>query len=120
MTQDIGKEISLIIKEYTAKVAETVRSEAERIAKAGAEELKRTSPKRTSKYAKGWAVKKTENEVFVYNKNKPSLTHLLEHGHALKDGGRVSGKPHIRPVEEKMKKDFEQIIEEIARTGGKL
>ena len=53
------------------------------------------SAKKTGKYAKGWRKnterKRYSTEVIVYDSTKPTLTWLLENGHALVRGGRVVG-----------------------------
>ncbi len=38
----------------------------------------------------------------VYNKNHFQLTHLLEHGHQSRNGGRVKEFAHIAPVNDQM------------------
>lgn len=48
----------------------------------------------------------------VYSKNRYQLAHLLEHGHAKRGGGRVSGKPHIAPAEENGVEMLENLIKE--------
>lgn len=72
------------------------------------------------KYAKGWTsqFEKTRlgAKVTIYNKTVPGLAHLLEKGHALVGGGRLEGKPHIKPVEEETVKEYEErITNEITR-----
>ena len=69
--------------------------------------LKADSPEKTGDYAKGWRMKKTSKGYIVHNKTDYQLTHLLEHGHARKGGGRdVKAKVHIRPAEENAIKAF--------------
>ena len=52
------------------------------------------------KYNKGWTVKKTKRDktATIHNATDYQLTHLLEKGHALKNGGRTRAFPHIAPV----------------------
>ena len=81
------------VKEAVKKAAKTVKSEIE----AGA-------PVQSGAYKKSWSTKNTAEssnklEITVYSRNRYQLAHLLEHGHAKRGGGRVSGKPHIAPAE---------------------
>lgn len=116
---DVGTEIANIMQEYTEDVSRAIEEENEKIADKAVKELRNTKLKRTGQYAKGWTKKKQEDGYIIYNKNKPQLTHLLEHGHAKRGGGRVSGKPHIRPVEERAIKDLEDNVVRIIKNGGK-
>lgn len=116
---DIATEITNTIQEYTEDVSSAIEEENKNIANEAVKELRNTSPKKTGQYAKGWTKKKQGNGYVIYNKKKPQLTHLLEHGHAKRGGGRVSGKPHIRPVEERAIKDLENNVIKIIKNGGK-
>lgn len=102
---ELGKAIQNIVDEYSKEAQEVVNETLPKVGKKAVTELKKTSPKKTGKYAKGWKSKvekgRLGNQVVVYNKDKYQLTHLLEKGHAKVNGGRVEGHPHIKPAEEK-------------------
>ena len=75
------------------------------VAKEAAAELRRTSPKKTGGYAKGWTQKKVfENaqdlRMSVCNPKHYRRIHLLENGHAKVNGGRVNGVEHVYPAEQ--------------------
>lgn len=118
----LADEIAKGLAEYSNDVIEGIDISSEKIAKKAVKQLKANSPKVTGKYAKGWS-KKTEkrfgetNSHIIYNKNKPGLAHLLEHGHAKRGGGRVQGKPHIRPVEEQIIEEFTAEVEKVVKGG---
>jgi hypothetical protein len=110
------------LQEYSSDVIDGIDEASEKISKNAVKKLKQDSPKDTKKYSKGWAVKTEKkygetNSHIIYNKNKPQLTHLLEHGHAKRGGGRVEGKPHIRPVEEQVIQEFSAEVERIVKGG---
>jgi hypothetical protein len=122
----IAGEIAKELSKYGREVIEKVNLSSEKVGKAAVKQLKRTSPRRPPPigggYAKGWTLA-TEKEFgqpyrrIVHNKSKPHLTHLLEHGHAKVGGGRVEGKPHIRPVEEMVIQEFVKEVEEAIQRG---
>lgn len=107
MKIDIDELSNAIMGELTS-YAEEVTEELKKDVKDTADEcvamLKQKSPKDSGEYRKGWKVaavyeSKSDIRVSVYNSKKPQLTHLLENGHATRDGGRVEGTPHIAPTE---------------------
>ena len=116
----IGSEIAKQITDYKEEVAAGVKEKIREVTKNMVQQLQQTSPRDTGEYARGWA-QKTEYQSGealrnrVYNKTKPQLTQLLENGHAKRTGGRVEGRPHIRPAEEQAEKDLGQKVREVVR-----
>jgi len=119
LASEIAKELST----YSQEVVQKVNVSSERVGKTAVKQLKQTSPKRYGKYAKSWTMT-TEKaigqpDLRIIHAKAPHyrLTHLLEHGHAKKGGGRVEGKPHIRPAEEMVIQEFMQEVEEAIKNG---
>ena len=117
---NLAKTIMEGLQEYADVASEDVKTAVRKAGKNVKADIAANAPKRTGAYSKSWTVKtqkETANslEVVVHSKNRYQLAHLLEHGHAKRGGGRVAGKPHIAPAEEKAIKELE---EEISRKLG--
>lgn len=111
----LGDAFNDIFDDYSQDVQDIFNNAIQEVAKDAVKELKRTSPKRSGAYAAGWA-SKIERGMFgdkavIYNKNHYQLTHLLEHGHAKVNGGRVNGIPHIKPAQDNAGEEFVRIVE---------
>lgn len=90
----VNKDVQQVTKKMGAATRERVKQEA-----------KGKNLVRTGRYLKSWRVKVTtkgdKTEATIYAAApRYRLTHLLEHGHATANGGRVSGQPHIGPAEQ--------------------
>ena len=112
----LAKEVMDGLEEYAGLADNVVKKEVQAAGKVAMTQIEQTAPRKTGRYAKSWAVKKTKEtanalEVTVHSKNRYMLTHLLENGHAKRGGGRVAAIPHIAPAEETAIKSLEQNIE---------
>lgn len=78
--------------------------------------LKRTSPKKKGKYAKGWKVTYQDGSYIVHNAKLPGYTQLLEKGHdVISNGqkvGRAPAQPHIEPAERAGADEFVYLAEQ--------
>lgn len=120
----LADEIVNSVQNYTEDVQKEIEKETRSFAKKIKNEIKEKSPELTGDYKAGWSYITSKKHgrivITVYNKDKPSLTHLLERGHNIAGGtGRVPPHRHIGPAEEKYIPKFEKKIEEILKNGGK-
>lgn len=125
---DLQKEIMKYLTDYSEDIQDDVVEAVDTITKEGRDELKRTSPRgkgnRSNQYYKGWSIKlqKKGNLKYhkvIWNKTNYQLTHLLEFGHATRNGGRTRAIPHIRPVEQKYNVEFVDLLEKKIRRSSK-
>ena len=110
------------LNDYADVSAEGIKKAVRKAGNTVKKEIGANAPKDTGAYAKSWAVKNTKEnshllEVTVYSKNRYQLAHLLEHGHAKRNGGRAAGKSHIAPAEETGIRQLEAEIERSLRNG---
>lgn len=102
--------VNEIVVDYKEGVEQSIGEAAVKAAKEGRQTLRQTSPKNTGHYARGWSYGKKKNGARIYNKTDAPLVHLLEYGHALRQGGRSPAIPHVKPVRDDIAKLFENEV----------
>lgn len=106
-----------VLKEYEGEIKKNAETVTKKLGQKGAQAIKNAAKSKFngSQYWKSWTSKTTKEKtgdysVVIYSK-KPGLPHLLEHGHAMRGGGRVAGRVHIQPVEETLVEEYQKGIE---------
>lgn len=118
----LGEEIAKILDEYATDITGNVEEATRRVTKMGVKTVKSESLRSfkdvnldKGRYGTGWTSQietgRFSAQGTIYNYKYPGLPHLLEYGHANRNGGRTPGHIHIAPVEEKINEDFERKIE---------
>ncbi len=111
------------LEEYAKLATDDLKKDVQNAGKKVKEQIESTAPKKTGKYSKSWAVKKTKEtsdsiQVVVHSRNRYQLTHLLEFGHAKRGGGRTRAFPHIAPAEQAGMDQLMRDIENDLKKGG--
>ena len=110
------------LEEYADLAVEDVKQAAKDAGDVVKNDIRSHAPKDTGDYSKSWAVKKMKETsssltLTVHSRNRYQLAHQLEFGHAKRGGGRVPGKAHIAPAEEKGIRQLEEEIERRLKDG---
>lgn len=121
--EDLGRAIVELMREYTEEVSAAIRKEVNDAAEDIKRDIVAGSPVgATGRYKKGWNVAKRDTEGsttrIVHNRPRYMLVHLLEHGHAKRGGGRVAGRPHVKPASDPRLEEMERNIRMILEKGG--
>lgn len=119
---DLDQVVNGILEDYAGQMTEGMKQAVKTIANNAKEETKAGSPvgkgRQRGKYRRGWAVRNEEERLsassIVHNRTDYQLAHLLEKGHALRQGGRTRAFPHIAPAEQKAIKDMERAVQRLA------
>lgn len=101
----LSSAIGDILAGYEEEVADVVSEISRGIAYEAVGKLKISSPKLSGKYEKSWDVKEQMyyngvSSFVIHNKKHYRKTHVLENGHANRDGSRTKAQPHIGDVEQ--------------------
>lgn len=122
--EELQKTLMEYLEKYKENIDDDVIEATDEVTRRARDELKQVSPRgkgtRITPYYRGWAIKVSKKRTGVYhkviwNKTNYQLTHLLEFGHATRNGGRTRAIPHIRPTEEKYNVEFEDLLKKKIR-----
>lgn len=113
----LADSIDDILREYVDDIDKDMDTAVRKVTQAGARAVSASARGLfggSGKYAKGWKAKIEKKRLgtvgTIHNATVPGLPHLLEKGHAKRGGGRVPGRTHIAPVEDKIVKQFEDTV----------
>lgn len=115
---DLALIISNELDKYDRSVTEVVKKAVRKTATDTRKLLRQTSPNRSGEYADGWSVttrSETASKISISVNNRGNhkgLTHLLEFGHASRNGSRVEAQPHILPAQEEAAKELQELTEQ--------
>ena len=117
----VAEELTL----YDKQVSEALRKQTDKSMRQLVQETKGTAPvgHRKKHYRDSISSKTTKDSYREYEKTwyvKGSdyrLSHLLNNGHALRDGGRYEGTQFITKAAVSVIKDYEEAIREVLQNG---
>lgn len=113
---ELAEEIEQILKDWEKVTSEAAIKGLAVTAEKAVQKLHNAHPDGAgewgswNQYNSSWAVKqdtkKNSSTMIIHNKKHYQLTHLLENGHALRNGGRARAFPHIEPVAEEAENEL--------------
>jgi len=115
---NMDDEIADILKSYSEDYTDAVNKTVKDVAAEGRKMAKeKARAYKWKEYGENFAViitkSKHGSEAHVQEKKRYQLTHLLEHGHLKRGGGKTRAFPHIAPVQEECNKMLEEGIAKI-------
>ena len=116
MNRSITYQMNEILSEITENIENQIDAALATIPKKAAADLRNSSPRNTGEYAKGWRVSRSRKVkcATVVNSKKPTLTHLIENGHAIVNQygrhGRINGNHLIENTAQKRVADFTKAL----------
>lgn len=119
----LGDAISEQLNLYHRDILDKVNEAGERAIKAVVKRTKATVPKHSGDFKKAITSKavesRTGDKMFIWGAKAPKhrLTHLLVHGHATVNGGRVPGNPFLDDALDAVLPEYEREVEEALKNG---
>lgn len=122
--EQLGAAIQEELELYSASVREGVRQEAEKAIQKLVQTTKAAAPvghrgkfKRAITYEETTKAAQSPSFTWGVRGKEASLTHLLVHGHATRDGGRVGSKLPLATLLDEAEKEFEDGLRRVIEDG---
>lgn len=125
--EDLGKAVDLELSMYNEMINRQIETAGKISMRHLVNETKKTAPvgNRYKHYRDSISSKKISHSrlssvtyVWYVKGSDYRLSHLLERGHANRDGGRTPGTHFIEKASDPILKDYVEQVEEILRNGG--
>lgn len=124
---NLSEEVSRQLELYGKEVLKSVKKETDKAMRQLVQDTKQTAPvgRRRRHYRDSIASRTTENDARHYEKQwyvKGSdyrLSHLLNNGHALRNGGRYEGTQFITKASVSVIEDYEKAVKEAIRNAAR-
>ena len=121
----LGETIAQELTLYGTNVIDGVKKEAKKSMSQLVKDTKATAPvgKRTKHYRDSITSRKIAEDdrsvsyLWYVKGSDYRLSHLLENGHALRDGGRTDGTHFIENASDPILKKYIQAVEEVIKNG---
>lgn len=113
---NLGDAIAEVLEEYEQGAIRATHEIVKKVADKGARAINSQAAGVVggSKYKRSWTYTSENSRLdarAVIHSKIPGLPHLLEHGHATRNGGRTAARVHIAPVVEKINQSLVKEIE---------
>ena len=121
--ENLSKAIMTELENFKDVTDEACEKGVSETAKTAVKALRSAHPAGSGKYGswdksynRGWKIMQTKRDkryhkkATIHNETDYQLTHLLEKGHALVNGGRSKAFPHIAPVAEQCEDELLKTI----------
>lgn len=112
----MAEAIAQSMAEYADLSNEVMKRSVAEVSRSVKKDIQANAPVRTGKYKKSWAAKKIQEDansltMAVHSRDRYQIAHLLEHGHARRNGDRVAAIPHIAPAEQRGAEELTEKME---------
>ena len=113
----MAEAIAQSMEEYADLSNEVMNRSVTEVSRSVKKDIQANAPVRTGKYKKSWAAKKVQEAansltMVIHSRDRYQIAHLLEHGHARRNGDRVAAIHHIAPAEQR---GAEELMEKMER-----
>ena len=113
--------VRAFLQDYSIDFIKTVEIAVNETAEEVVDELHTAGTFKGKKYRRSWQFRNATTGdmigVTVFNKKHYRLAHLLEFGHANRNGGRTKAYPHIAPINDKVGDIFQSKMEALLGKG---
>lgn len=120
---ELSEAIGGLLDDYNREVIEATKAEAKKHMGKLVKETKNTAPKKTGKYKRAITSRKEwENPLgveYIWYVKAPHyrLSHLLEYGHAKRNGGRTKAFHFIKNATDSVVDSYVKAVEEVIKNG---